>query len=353
MYSRLNINTDHSTVSQLGDGQHGIVVSIESESGSSKKHKNISLTKSGNPRKSRKINNGYPQSSDADGPLFLRPSDQKLVHLHCCVIGCNKAYWTNVTALMAHLASPRQHGFGKGFLKDHVDTIEKCGRLPRDTNPANFVQIPPRDGREAERTPLNSLFPSTSPRGLVHVSGNGIFRNIRGHINDFLPSEWMGAAPESKNDLAYSTGMGILHLGDEAMPEYVLLANGDVTQDMPSNNGFTSKEDSNSTLDQQRLHEIGQSVLIRKIKSEPIDGDIQAGEIDQGNNGIPSAEMGRPMRSSFNGFPTTEMWTPEEDDHGFPYARALTYPEPRVLTAPRKRHASLGTGNRQFFKKFC
>ena len=183
---------------------------------------------------------------------------------------------------MSHIASPRQHGFGKGFLKDHADAIEKCGRLPGDMNQANFVQVPSRDVVKSSRSPVVRV-----------TTGNGIFRNIHGSIDGFPTSKSSdqkgishnnhgqntGFPTSESSDLAYSTGMGILHLDEEITPEYVYLANRDVSQE--------------------------------------------------------------------------NMAAPEGNSHGLRYVRALTYPEPRVLTAPKKRHASSGTDSRQIFKKFC
>lgn len=72
-----------------------------------------------------------PQSSSMQmAPLFLRKSDNGLVHLHCPVAGCEKTYFTNVIALMSHVPSPRELGFGKGFFKNHADAMEKCGPFP-------------------------------------------------------------------------------------------------------------------------------------------------------------------------------------------------------------------------------
>lgn len=258
------------TVSRLGNirnEEHSPVTLAQPESSTPKAIKRGGL-------RQYKTNQGFPQANDTLGPLFLRQSDNQLVHLHCCVIGCNKAYFRTVTSLMSHIASSLHHGFGKGFLKDHADAIEKCGRIPGSDE--EFVQVQPRD--TVKRTKSSSGFKgSTSrdtmssenaPRDSIPTSSlvrvNRAFgSNINESINGFPSSDPSRSI----------TGMELLRLEDEE--ELVFISANDViNQDMPSN-GLSSADSTPVpaaavTATDTLFSDMGPAVQIKQEKEEPM-----------------------------------------------------------------------------------
>ena len=117
---------------------------------------------------------------------------------------------------MSHIASPRYHGFGKGYLlKDHTDAIEKCGRLPGDADTENFFQVPPRvfpprhTGRRIELTPDDAC--KIIPTSLVCIGEAGVFGKMTERITDPPTLE-----PENGKETAYSSGVSVLSLEEEA-----------------------------------------------------------------------------------------------------------------------------------------
>ena len=77
---------------------------------------------------------GLPTTQDSQGKnLFTRPSDGKLVYLHCCVSGCDKTGFSNVLALRNHVCSPAGLHKIKGLLTGNIQAIELCGRLISDS----------------------------------------------------------------------------------------------------------------------------------------------------------------------------------------------------------------------------
>lgn len=73
---------------------------------------------------------GPPTTRDSQGRnLFTRPSDGNLVHLHCCVPGCEKTNFPNALALRNHVCSPAGLHKLKGLLTSNGHAIEVCGRF--------------------------------------------------------------------------------------------------------------------------------------------------------------------------------------------------------------------------------
>ena len=322
------------TVSRLGFEEQNSAALVQLDSSTRKGYKK---------RGPKQFKHSYPQGQDALGPLFLRQSDNQLVHLHCCVIGCNKAYFKNVTALMRHIASPAHHGFGKGFLKNHADAIEKCGRVPDSDE--EFVQVPPRDTVNKRSSGLkgsisrNTLSSDNAPRdailtsSLVRMNGKGPFgNNIDESINGFPPSD------RFRSDI----GMDFSRLEDEAEPVYVL-TNGNINHDIVSNGlssaGSTPIPDTPAagTATETRIPDIGTAVKVKEEEQNTAE-EPAAMWIDT----IPSSAMSMPA---------------EHIEELIRHDRAITtHPERNILTSPRvrKRHASTGPDdNHEFFKEFC
>ena len=73
---------------------------------------------------------GPPTTRDSQGrDLFIRPSDGKLVYLHCCVPGCCRANFPNAMALRNHVCSPAGLHKIKGLLTSNIQAIEVCGQV--------------------------------------------------------------------------------------------------------------------------------------------------------------------------------------------------------------------------------
>ena len=313
------------TASRLGNEEHDPATLIQLNSSTRKGVKKRRA-------KQYKTNQGFPQANDALGPLFLRQSDNQLVHLHCCVIGCNKAYFPTVTSLMKHIASPRFHGFGKGFLKDHADAIEKCGRAPNTDE--EFVQVPPRvTVKSKKRSPdskesvsSDNVIPTSS---LVRINRKGPFNsNINESINAFPSSD------RSRSN----TDMRLLRLKDEKESVYIA-TNGNINEEVASNglsSGSSTDTTAAITATETLLPELGTPVPIKEEEQKAADGSL-AMWIDT----IPSSALSMPA---------------QEVDELARHQRAVTTcPERKILTSPmvRKRHASIGPDGRGISKKFC
>ncbi len=73
---------------------------------------------------------GPPSTRDSQGrDLFIRPSDGRLVYLHCCVPGCGRANFPNAMALRNHVCSPAGLHKIKGLLTSNIQAIEVCGQV--------------------------------------------------------------------------------------------------------------------------------------------------------------------------------------------------------------------------------
>lgn len=71
-----------------------------------------------------------PTARDSQGrDLFTRPSDGKLVYLHCCVASCGRANFPNAQALRNHVCSPIGLHKIKGLIKSNTQAIEMCGQV--------------------------------------------------------------------------------------------------------------------------------------------------------------------------------------------------------------------------------
>lgn len=388
-------------VSQHESEPQTATLPIDSEDISPPTSKKKKSKETGARRKSYS-NNGYPQASDAEGPLFLRHSDNQLVHLHCCVIGCTKAHFTNITALMQHVADPRYHGFGKGFLKNHSDAVEKCGRPPGENNTETFLQVPPREKRKytfltpgvprsdsvSTSAPEKPVIPIL-PLGYVRVSGQGAFGGIGKQDNSSTTLDGF-ALGKPGNELAYSTGIGLLTLGHEPEIEYTLLANEKAAPDLSANrdsipttivsedldpiidlqNPSVNRESSVDCLSNELFsaahkfktiacsQDLGQETT---IKGEPIDdhfrittpeqlsthekafNDTHASRKDLGSDtAAPAAESENP--SSINA---------QEDKHNDSARCKRALSQPLCSSEKRtKRHSRASTDNCSFFWQF-
>ena len=238
---------------------------------------------------------------------------------------------------MSHIANSRHHGFGKGFLKNHADAIEKCGRVPGGDE--EFVQVPPRDTvkRTQGAASMDIISSDNAPRdviptsSLVRIKRKGAFSNINASNNGFPPSERSRSTP----------GMNLLQLKDEEESVYVS-ANSNTHQDVVSNG--LSSPDSTSIFDmgaievtETRFPDMGPAV---QVKEEEPD----------------SAE--EPATMWIDTIPSSAMSMPAQQINDFArHDRAMTTcPERKILTSPRvrKRHASTEPDSHcHFSKKFC
>ena len=79
---------------------------------------------------SGKKESGPPTARDSQGrDLFTRPSDGKLVYLHCCVPGCARSDFSNARALRSHVCSPLGLHKFLGLIKSNSHAIEVCGKV--------------------------------------------------------------------------------------------------------------------------------------------------------------------------------------------------------------------------------
>lgn len=73
---------------------------------------------------------GPPTARDSQGrDLFTRPSDGKLVYLHCCVPGCARSDFSNARALRNHVCSPQGLHKILGLITSNSHAIEVCGQV--------------------------------------------------------------------------------------------------------------------------------------------------------------------------------------------------------------------------------
>lgn len=314
--------TSGPTISRPAAEQQNTLILHDSNDKSQEPLRKRRTYKSRAPRKTETIS-GKPQTWNADGPLYLRQSDNQLVHLHCCVIGCRKAYFTTITSLMQHVSSPKHHGFGRGFFKNHSDAVEKCGRLPGENDNERFLQIQPKEmgtygtytpevstaNLVSTSAPEKSVFTESSS-GQLRILGRRVFGEVYEQENDFPTSERrVSRISGTENELAYSTGIGLFTLGHELQMDHTLLANENAASELSANQdsipttiaseNLHSIDEQNPTVNREssveyrsnglspgthdfeaiaRSHSFGQEIT---IKSEQIDDHLRTTTSDQ------------------------------------------------------------------------
>lgn len=142
---------------------------------------------------------GWPDEFDEHNrPLYTRPSDGKLVYLHCCVIGCPKAHFSNVGSLRTHITRRNSHNLGKYYFRDHAQAIEVCGRLPMEQGGHDGGEEPPR-AMTASSTPQRG---DGGPKSPILISS--LRRSIKAQRLD------LNSQIERHSDVSYlDAGMNI------------------------------------------------------------------------------------------------------------------------------------------------
>ena len=279
---------------------------------------------------------------------------------------------------MTHVSSRKNHGFGRGFFKNHSDAVEKCGRLPggHDNN-ERFLQIRPKEMETLvtytpEESTTDSVFnsaPAPEKSVVTDVSSGqlcllerGVFGKIYEQEDDSPTSDGrqfrnIGA----ENELASSTGIGLLALDHELEMECVHLTNKDVVPEMLIPEPLDSKEPTSascpeSTVDRvnrtqnynehdqsiTRSHEMGEEAW---IKEEPIDDESNIIQCKQMTSNVEAGPSASAKESSSN---TMMIVSGETDTRPSGYycssgcARSLSYPMDSLPKRPGRR-ASVAT----------
>ena len=94
---------------------------------------------------------GLPTARDSQGrDLFTRPSDGKLVYLHCCVARCGRTNFPNALALRNHVSSPIGLHKIKGLIRSNTHAIEMCGQVaPGQEEPSTTARDQPFEAAPA------------------------------------------------------------------------------------------------------------------------------------------------------------------------------------------------------------
>ena len=99
---------------------------------------------------------------DQGRPLFRRPSDGKLVYLHCPVQGCRRKDFPNTLTAMNHISGPRYKHKLVGMITSHEQIMEVCGRLGTDQDAKPDPAPLANDVREPSGQGLQQSAPSKS-----------------------------------------------------------------------------------------------------------------------------------------------------------------------------------------------
>ena len=388
------------TISRPVVEQRNTLVCYDGNNESQEVSKKRRTNKSGAPRKTYTIS-GKPQTWNADGPLYLRQSDNRLVHLHCCVMGCDRAHFTTITSLMTHVSSRKNHGFGRGFFKGHSDAVEKCGRLPVGHDNERFLRIQPKEtGTRVTSTPEVSttdlVFTSASEKSVVTDASSsqlrlsGVFGKIYEQENDSPTSDRrVSTNIGTEDEIAYSTGIGLLTLGREPKIEYTLLANEKAASDLSANKHSTPTTivtENLDPIDVQNPNVNRESSIdypsdelfsaARKIeriacshdfshkttiKGEPIDDRFPITTPEQlstHKKAFSGTHASRKALSSDTAAPAAESESPmsvnaQEDEHNDPARCKRALSQPLCSSEKRtKRHSRASTDNCSFFWQF-
>ncbi len=124
---------------------------------------------------------GPPTSQDNQGRnLFTRPSDGRLVYLHCCVRGCEKTNFPNAMALRNHVSSPV--GLHKiiGLITSNNQAIEVCGQCtPGPEKPSNIPKKQPFGAAPAAEMTCRGIVPTPSTDSIeYHVRSKASSQSI-------------------------------------------------------------------------------------------------------------------------------------------------------------------------------
>ncbi|CAF9931761.1 hypothetical protein IMSHALPRED_008710 [Imshaugia aleurites] len=111
---------------------------------------------------STRKNYGLPTAHDSQGrDLFTRPSDGKLVYLHCCVPGCGRTDFPNVMALRNHVSSPKGLHKINGMIISNIQAIEVCGQVaPGQGEPPSTARDQPYGTVAVANTTHADVLPS-------------------------------------------------------------------------------------------------------------------------------------------------------------------------------------------------
>lgn len=164
---------------------------------------------------------GRPTARDSQGmDLFTRPSDGKLVYLHCCVPGCEKANFPNAMALRNHVCSPVGLHKIRGLITSNSQAIEVCGKVaPGQREPSNttedqlFGAVP-----VANMTRAGVLPSPPAGSGGYHVQSKASSRSISNAEDRHGATLSKTPKPFKTKDLAGAYGTRCSHNGSQTEP---------------------------------------------------------------------------------------------------------------------------------------
>lgn len=103
---------------------------------------NTTKRRGGGISRGRDIRHGQPDFNNSEGrPMWIRPSDGRLVYLRCTVGLCTKMDFKTIHALLTHVAKVHKH---KAMFASYNEALEMCGLLREERMASDALATNPQ-----------------------------------------------------------------------------------------------------------------------------------------------------------------------------------------------------------------